>query len=63
MFAEFDVPIAGYVVNRVVPQELLTEHPGLPGNSIEMQDKYLGEIRNSLGDQVYGATCPRWSAT
>ncbi len=53
LFAAFDVPIAGYVVNRVVPHELLLQ--GIPAylkNRIEMQDKYLDQIRHELGAQV-----------
>jgi arsenite-transporting ATPase len=53
LFAAFDVPIAGYVVNRVVPRELLDQDiPPYLRNRIEMQDKYLGRIRADLGDQV-----------
>jgi arsenite-transporting ATPase len=53
LFASFDVPIAGYVVNRVVPRELLGQDiPAYLRNRIEMQDKYLGQIKADLGDQV-----------
>jgi arsenite-transporting ATPase len=53
LFAAFDVPIAGYVVNRVVPRELLRlDIPPYLRNRIEMQDKYLGQIQQELGDQV-----------
>src|SRR5574337_844700 len=53
LFASFDVPIAGYVVNRVVPRELLGQNiPSYLRNRIEMQDKYLGQIKADLGDQV-----------
>jgi arsenite-transporting ATPase len=53
LFAKFDVPISGYVVNRVVPRELLKENiPPYLKNRIEMQDKYLGQIDTTLGDQV-----------
>jgi arsenite/tail-anchored protein-transporting ATPase len=53
LFASFDVPIAGYVVNRVVPHELLGQNiPSYLRNRIEMQDKYLGQIKADLGDQV-----------
>jgi arsenite-transporting ATPase len=53
LFAKFDVPISGYVVNRVVPRELLTEKiPPYLKNRIEMQDKYLKEIDETLGAQV-----------
>ena len=53
LFAKFDVPISGYVVNRVVPRELLNENiPPYLKNRIEMQDKYLAQIDQTLGNQV-----------
>jgi arsenite-transporting ATPase len=53
LFAQYDVPIAGYVVNRVIPHELLHQHiPEYLGHRIEMQDRYLQQIRESLGDRV-----------
>jgi len=53
LFAAFDVPLAGYVVNRVVPRELLSQDiPSYLRNRIEMQAKYLDQIRNELGAQV-----------
>src|SRR5438094_8255896 len=53
LFARFDVPISGYVVNRVLPQELRRDNiPTYLKNRIQLQEKYLGEIRNSLGGQI-----------
>jgi arsenite/tail-anchored protein-transporting ATPase len=53
LFAKFDVPIMGYVVNRVVPRELLDQNiPPYLKNRIEMQDKYLKQIDETFGDQV-----------
>jgi len=53
LFAAFDVPIAGYVVNRVVPRELLAQDiPAYLRNRIEMQDRYLAQIKSNLGAQV-----------
>jgi arsenite-transporting ATPase len=53
LFARFDVPIAGYVVNRVLPEVLRAGNvPAYLKNRIRMQDKYLGEIRSSLGNQI-----------
>ncbi len=53
LFAKFDVPISGYVVNRVVPRELLQQNiPAYLKNRIEMQDKYLGQIGTYFGNQV-----------
>jgi arsenite-transporting ATPase len=53
LFAKFDVPISGYVVNRVLPPEL--RGPAAPAflqNRIAMQERYLGEIEATFGDQV-----------
>lgn len=53
LFAKFDVPIMGYVVNRVVPRELLDQNiPPYLKNRIEMQDKYLKQIDDTFGSQV-----------
>ncbi|OGO37087.1 MAG: arsenic transporter, partial [Chloroflexi bacterium RBG_16_56_8] len=53
LFAKFDVPIGGYVVNRVLPTELLQQ--GVPAylqNRLTMQSRYLDEIKTKLGNQV-----------
>lgn len=53
LFAQFDVPISGYVVNRVVPRELL--HQDIPPylrHRIEMQSNYLQKINDMFGKQV-----------
>ena len=53
MFAKFDVPISGYVVNRVVPRELLDRSiPPYLRNRIGMQDRYLAQIKETFGSQV-----------
>ncbi len=53
LFAKFDVPICGYVVNRVIPRRLLEQNiPDYLRRRIEMQDKHLREIDASLGAQV-----------
>lgn len=53
LFAKFDVPISGYVVNRVVPRELLSQNiPPYLRHRIEMQDRYLQEIDRLFGAQV-----------
>src|SRR6266498_3688426 len=54
MFARFDVPIGGYVVNRVLPEDLAVGD-GVPAylkNRIKMQDRYLGEIDRRFGGEV-----------
>jgi len=53
LFARFDVPISGYVVNRVLPSELAGDNiPAYLRNRIAMQQKYLAEIRSSFGSQI-----------
>lgn len=53
LFAKFDVPIMGYVVNRVIPRELIDQNiPAYLKNRIEMQDKYLKQIDDTFGTQV-----------
>jgi arsenite-transporting ATPase len=53
LFARFDVPISGYVVNRVLPEELRQGNvPRYLRNRIDMQERYLGDIRSTLGDQI-----------
>ena len=53
MFAKFNVPIAGYVLNRVLPEELAREGaPAFLTNRIKMQERYLGQIRSTLSDQI-----------
>jgi arsenite-transporting ATPase len=53
LFAQFDVPIGGYVVNRVIPHELIDQKiPDFLRNRIQMQDKYLGNIRTTFGKDV-----------
>jgi len=53
LFAKFDVPISGYIVNRVVPDSLLRERvPAYLKNQIEMQRRHLEQIRRTLGKDV-----------
>ena len=53
LFSRFDVPISGYVVNRMLPEELAEEKiPQYLKNRIAMQKRYLQEIRTTLGGQV-----------
>jgi len=49
LFAKFDVPLAGYIVNRVIPPELARQEiPEYLRNRLEMQKGYLGKI-----DQIF----------
>jgi arsenite-transporting ATPase len=53
MFAKFNVPIAGYLVNRVLPDSLMEE--GVPTylrNRMDMQRGQLAEIERGFGDSV-----------
>jgi arsenite-transporting ATPase len=53
MFAKFDVPIAGYLVNRVLDPKLLGD--GVPAylrNRMEMQRGQLDEIERGFGSSV-----------
>jgi len=53
LFANFNVPVAGYVVNRVIPEDLLGQDvPPYLKNRIEMQRKYLNRIQETFGDQI-----------
>jgi len=53
LFAQFNVPIAGYVVNRVIPRELLNQNiPEYLRRRIAMQDQHMGDLRKAFGDQV-----------
>ncbi|HEX7592563.1 MAG TPA: TRC40/GET3/ArsA family transport-energizing ATPase [Anaerolineae bacterium] len=53
LFAKFDVPTAGYVVNRVLPPELRNQIvPAYLKNRLAMQSKYIDQINTSLGKQV-----------
>jgi arsenite-transporting ATPase len=54
MFARFDVPVGGYVVNRVLPEDLALGDgvPKFLKNRIKMQGRYLGEIDRLFGAEV-----------
>jgi arsenite-transporting ATPase len=53
LFAQFDVPLSGYVVNRVIPHELLGQNiPEYLRHRIAMQDQHLGSLGAAFGEQV-----------
>ncbi len=53
LFAKYDVPLAGYIVNRVIPPELASGNiPDYLRNRMEMQKKYLQEIKQTFGNEV-----------
>jgi arsenite/tail-anchored protein-transporting ATPase len=55
LFAKFDVPIAGYVVNRVLPTGLAGQRlPPYLENRLQMQNRYLEEITDTFGSELIG---------
>jgi arsenite-transporting ATPase len=55
LFAKFNVPLSGYIVNRVIPQELANQNiPEYLKNRLEMQKKYLEKIDQTFGKDVLG---------
>jgi arsenite-transporting ATPase len=53
MFAQFDVPVAGYVMNRIIPHDLLDKNiPAYLRSRIAMQDQRMRDARAAFGDQV-----------
>ena len=54
LFAKFDVPLSGYVVNRVLPEELKTQNiPEYLKNRFAMQEQYLKVIQETFKDQIH----------
>lgn len=54
LFARFDVPLSGYIVNRVLPAELM-QQPNIPEylrNRYQMQQRYLAKIDELFGQDV-----------
>jgi arsenite-transporting ATPase len=53
LFAKFDVPLAGYIVNRVIPAELGQQDiPEYLRNRLQMQAGYLDRIGQVFGTEV-----------
>jgi len=53
LFARYQVPLSGYIVNRVIPAELAgTNIPDYLRNRMEMQKVYLAKIREVFGNEV-----------
>ena len=53
LFAKFDVPLSGYIINRVLPPELKNQQiPEYLKNRLVMQDKYLKVIDEVFKDQI-----------
>jgi arsenite-transporting ATPase len=53
LFAKFQVPLSGYIVNRVLPETLKSQEiPEFLKHRLEMQSRYLEEIQKTFGGQV-----------
>ncbi len=53
LFTKYQVPLSGYIVNRVIPEELANQNiPDYLRHRMEMQKKYLKEIHEEFGDEV-----------
>ncbi len=53
LFEKFNVPLCGYIVNRVIPANLASQDiPDYLRYQMEMQQKYLQKIQQTFGDQV-----------
>ena len=53
LFAKYNVPISGYIVNRVIPPELAEQNiPEYLRRRLEMQSGYLEEIDTVFGGEV-----------
>src|SRR2546430_4055737 len=56
LFSKFDVPIAGYVVNRVLPAEPAGQQsPPYLQNRLQSQTHYLEQIKQTFGDALVGS--------
>src|SRR5438093_5112942 len=55
LFAKFDVPTSGYIVNRVLPDDLAQQNiPEYLRNRVAMQNRHLADIKHKLGAQAHG---------
>jgi arsenite-transporting ATPase len=53
LFAKFQVPLSGYIVNRVIPDQLAHQNiPDYLRNRMAMQKVYLQKIRQTFGQDV-----------
>ena len=53
LFAKFDVPLSGYIINRVLPPELKNQQiPEYLKNRLIMQDKYIKVIDEVFKGQI-----------
>jgi arsenite-transporting ATPase len=53
LFSKFQVPLSGYIVNRVLPESLKTQEiPEFLRHRLSMQAHYLAKIQETFGGQV-----------
>ena len=53
LFAKYNVPLSGYIVNRVIPAELASRiSPIICATGLEMQKGYLEKIDETFGSEV-----------
>jgi arsenite-transporting ATPase len=53
LFAKFDVPLSGYIINRVLPAELKNQNiPEYLKNRFSMQEHYLKQIDSDFKGQI-----------
>lgn len=53
LFVKFEVPLSGYIINRVLPAELKDQNiPEYLKNRITMQEHYLKVIDNRFGKEI-----------
>lgn len=53
LFAKFDVPLSGYIINRVIPPELKSKAiPEYLRHRITMQERYLTTIEQTFGNAI-----------
>ena len=53
LFAKYDVPLSGYIVNRIIPPELKGQDiPAYLLNRIVMQEKYMDVIQRTFGQEI-----------
>jgi arsenite-transporting ATPase len=53
LFAKYDVPLSGYIVNRVIPESLAQQEiPDYLRHRLDMQKGHLQTIQRELGDEV-----------
>jgi arsenite-transporting ATPase len=53
LFSKFDVPMSGYIINRVLPEELKTQNiPEYLKNRLQMQDHYMKVIERDFAGEI-----------